>query len=72
LVVLCAQGIAPLGYLRPALFELLELYDLRLVGIYESCLLPRETLQVALQFLRLGLLHFAVFGGGASELLKLG
>jgi hypothetical protein len=71
LVVVSAQGIAPLGYLRPALFKFFELYDPRLVGIHEPCLLPRETLQVTLELLCLSLLSVTVFRGGAGEILKL-
>jgi hypothetical protein len=44
LLVACPQSFAPLGYLRPALLELFELYDLRLVGVHEADLLPGEPL----------------------------
>jgi hypothetical protein len=71
LVVVCPQRLATLGYLRLALLEFLEFYDPRLVGVHESCLLPREALQVSLELLRLSLLSFTVFRGGASKPLKL-
>jgi hypothetical protein len=71
LLVLGTQGLAPLGYLRPALFKFFELYDPRLVGIHQPCLLSRETLQVSLELLRLGVLFVVVCGAGVGELLKL-
>jgi len=72
LLVVCAQGIAPLGYLRAALLELFERYDSRLVGIHEPRLLPRETPQVTLELLRFGLLFVVVCGAGVGELLEVG
>jgi hypothetical protein len=52
--------------------ELLELYDSRLVSIHQPRLLSRQTPQVSLELLRLGVLHVAVFGVGAGEILELG
>jgi hypothetical protein len=71
LIVPCPQHLATLGYLRPALLELLELYDPRLVGVHESCLLPREALQVSLELLRLGVLFVVACRAGVGELLEL-
>jgi hypothetical protein len=71
LPVLGTQGLAPLSYLRVTFLEFLKLYDPRLVGVYEPPLLPRETPQVSLELLRLGVHFVAVFQGGAGEILKL-
>jgi hypothetical protein len=72
LLVPCPQRLATLSYLRSALFELLELYDPRLVGVHEPRLLPREAPQVSLELLRRSLLSATVFRGRAGEILELG
>jgi hypothetical protein len=51
--------------------EFLKLYDPRLVGVHEPRLLPRETPQVSLELLRLGLLFVVVCRAGVGELLEL-
>jgi len=70
LLVVCLKRLAPLGYLRLTLLELLELYDPHLVGINEATLLPEEPLDVAIELLLLGLL-FALIRVGTGELLEL-
>jgi hypothetical protein len=71
LLVVGTQGLAPLSYLRAAFLEFLKLYDPRLVGVHEPCLLPRETPQVSLELLRLGVLFVVVCGARVGELLTL-
>lgn len=69
--MLVAECLAALGELLSAFFQLLEAYDLRLVGVDQAVVLPGEPLQAGLQSLCFGTLLLRSLRGEAGIVLEL-